>query len=254
MSAQTENLGIGIRGFYYADVNSDVWTKVENIVEGSIAFTFSDPTETPLNVEDKADAIATLRSKDTPDRIDLSFYNLSAAEMVAFKGGSASGGKWSAPIAESVITKRIRIVTEPYNGFYIIYTIEHAQLLGKLSGAPTKKNAEQFNLSAVIQSASNAAGTAIAPYSREACSEYVPYNLTVDDAGNTLAFTIMTGGITDYEYSITIGGANTWTGCTTNPITGITGAVAVGAAGVRCKVGVQSPQKATALAEKAFTS
>jgi len=256
MSATTVNLGIGVRGFYYADVNSDNWVRVENIVEGSLAFTFTDPTETPLNVEDKADPIALLRTKDTPDRIDLSFYNLSAAEIAVLTGGSATGEKYSSPLTVQNITKRIRIVTEPYNSYYIIYTLENAQLLGKPAGAPTKKQAEQFNVSCVVQAAANLSGTSIAPYTREACHEYVPYNLIVDDTANTLAFTIMKTGsvLGDYEYSSTIGGAGTWVPVTTNPITGLTGEIAQAALGIRCEIGISTPQKATAVPDKGFTA
>lgn len=252
MSALTQNLGIGVKAFYYADVNSDVWTKVENIVEGSIAFTFSDPTETALNVEDKADPIATLRSKDTPDRIDLSFYNLSAAELAALMGGTATGEKYSSSITTPLITKRLRIVTQPFNTFYIIYTIESGQVLAKFAGAPSKKQAEQVNVSCVIQAAANALGVSISPYSREVRNEYVPFNLVTDDTANTLGFELMTGVITNYESSKD--GGSTWVDVAANPVTGMTGVIALGAAQIRAKVAVSSPQKNAAVSEKAFAA
>jgi len=165
MSSSIVNLGIGVHSFEYSSNDGSSWTKIENIVEGSLAFTFSDPTETNLNVEDKADPIATLRSKDTPDRIDLSFYNLSAAELVVLAGGTAAGEVWSAPITTPLINLAIRITTAAFNGNYVQYVIKKAQILGKFAGAPTKKQAEQFNVSCVIQaySANNAAA---APFTR----------------------------------------------------------------------------------------
>lgn len=166
MSSTTVNLGIGVHSFEYSSNDGSSWTKIENIVEGSIAFTFSDPTESNLNVEDKADPIATLRSKDTPDRIDLSFYNLSAAELVILAGGSAASELWSAPISTPLINLAVRLTTEPFNGYYVIYIIKKAQILAKFAGAPSKKQAEQINVSCVIQaySANNAAA---APFTRE---------------------------------------------------------------------------------------
>jgi hypothetical protein len=161
MSSSIVNLGIGVHKFEYSTNDGVAWSSIENIVEGSIAFTFSDPTETNLNVEDKADPIATLRSKDTPDRIDLSFYNLSAAEMVALAGGVATGEDWAAPISTPLINLAVRITTEPFNGYYVQYVIKKAQILAKLAGAPSKKQAEQVNISCIIQaySANNAAAS-----------------------------------------------------------------------------------------------
>jgi len=169
MSSSTVNLGIGIHSFEYSSNDGVAWSKIENIVEGSLAFTFTDPTETNLNVEDKADPIATLRSKDTPDRVDLSFYNLSAAELVILAGGSATGEAWSAPVATPLINLAIRITTQAFNGYYITYVIKKAQILGKFAGAPTKKQAEQFNVSCVIQ-AYSANNVAAPPFVRTAIS------------------------------------------------------------------------------------
>ena len=165
MSSTTVNLGIGIFSFEYSSNDGSTWTKIENIVEGSMAFTFTDPTETNLNVEDKADPIATLRSKDTPDRIDLAFYNLSAAELVVLAGGVATGESWASPISTPLITLAIKIKTQAFNGYYVTYTIHKAQILGKFAGAPTKKQAEQFNVSCIIQ-AYSLNNNASAPFTR----------------------------------------------------------------------------------------
>ena len=62
--------------------------------------------------------------------------------MLAFCGGSVSGGKWNAPIDIPNIRKSFKIQTTPYKGKYTEYTFAICKVSARLSQAPSSEQTD----------------------------------------------------------------------------------------------------------------
>lgn len=77
-----------------------------------------------------------------PDSFEFAIPSPTAQEMLAFCGGSVSGGKWNAPIDIPNIRKSFKIQTTPYKGKYTEYTFAICKVSARLSQAPSSEQTD----------------------------------------------------------------------------------------------------------------
>lgn len=166
------SLAIGISKIEYGDVGDGIpgvtLTEITDpIAEGSVAFSFSEPTETNIMSETSDVPVATILTKEDPEYIEFALITPEAATLAALAGGTATSDKWDAPSSVPEINQTIKITTKTKDSEAIEYTIVNAKVVSRFNQAPAKKAAEQLLVRCYVQEARTAAGVVNTPFIRE---------------------------------------------------------------------------------------
>lgn len=144
-----------------------VFTEVEDVFKGSVAFNFSDANQVKIEIEKTADPRWIANMKGDADSIEFAIPSPSTADMVAFCGGEAKGEKWEAPNSIPSINMSLKINTMPFDGKYTEYVIVNGSVFGKISQAPGKEQSDLLLVKVVRQQAATADGSLKASFTRE---------------------------------------------------------------------------------------
>lgn len=124
--ANERSLAVGVSFLGYGDpgdgVPASIYTQCPIVHEGSVAFNFNEATSVDFRAEGMKDPWESFDKAGDPDSFEFAIPSPTAQEMLAFCGGSVSGGKWNAPIDIPNIRKSFKIQTTPYKGKYTEYT------------------------------------------------------------------------------------------------------------------------------------
>jgi hypothetical protein len=166
------SLAIGIEKIEYGDVGDGVpgdslAAITDPIAEGSVSFSFSDPTETNIMSETSDTPVHIILTKEDPEYVEFALITPEAAILADLAGGEASGDKWEAPATVPEISQTIKITSKAVNEEQIEYTIVNAKIVAKLSQAPAKKAEEQLLVRCYLQEARTESGTVNTPFIRE---------------------------------------------------------------------------------------
>lgn len=142
----------------------------DGIAEGTVGFSFSEPTESNINSEQSDTPVHTIISKEDPEYIEFSLISPTAATMVIFAGGTATGDKWEMPTAIPEINRTIKLTTKTVGGSYYEYTVVNGKVVAKLDQAPGKKQEERLLVRVYLQEAKTSGGTVNTPFIREKVS------------------------------------------------------------------------------------
>ena len=165
-------IAIGIAKLEYGTVGDGVpaasFTEItDSIAEGTVAFSFSDPTETNIMSETSDTPVHVIITKESPEYIELALISPSAATMALLAGGIAASEKWSAPSAVPEVNKCIKLTTKANGGYYYEYTIVNSKIVAKLSQSPAKKAEERLLVRCYVQAAITSGGVTNSPFIRE---------------------------------------------------------------------------------------
>lgn len=165
-------IALGIEKVEYGTVGdgvpATVFTQIpDNLAEGTVAFSFSDPTETNIMAEETDVPVETILTKEDPEYIEFALISPVAATLALLGGGTATGEKWEAPSAVPQINKTIKVTTKANGGYQYEYTIVNAKIVAKLSQAPAKKAEEQYLVRCYVQQAKTSGGVINTPFIRE---------------------------------------------------------------------------------------
>jgi hypothetical protein len=166
------SLAIGIDSIEYGDVGDGIAGAslsaiTDPIAEGSVSFSFSEPTETNIMSETSDVPVATILTKEDPEYIEFALITPEAATLAALAGGSASSDKWEAPSSVPEINETIKITTKAKDSEQIEYTIVNAKIVARFNQAPAKKAEEQLLVRCYVQEARTESGTVNTPFIRE---------------------------------------------------------------------------------------
>ena len=118
--ANERSLAVGVSFLGYGDpgdgVPASIYTQCPIVHEGSVAFNFNEATSVDFRAEGMKDPWESFDKAGDPDSFEFAIPSPTAQEMLAFCGGSVSGGKWNAPIDIPNIRKSFKIQTTPYKG------------------------------------------------------------------------------------------------------------------------------------------
>lgn len=100
--ANERSLAVGVSFLGYGDpgdgVPASIYTQCPIVHEGSVAFNFNEATSVDFRAEGMKDPWESFDKAGDPDSFEFAIPSPTAQEMLAFCGGSVSGGKWNAPI------------------------------------------------------------------------------------------------------------------------------------------------------------
>lgn len=165
------SLAIGISKIEYGDVGDGIpgaslAAITEPIAEGSVSFSFSEPTETNIMSETSDTPVVTILTKEDPEYIEFAIITPEAATLAALAGGEATGDSWDAPSTVPEINQTVKITTKASAEEQITYTIVNAKIVSRFNQAPAKKAEEQLLVRCYIQEAKTAAGVVNTPFIR----------------------------------------------------------------------------------------
>jgi hypothetical protein len=165
-------LALGISKIEYGDPGDGVpgttLTEItDNIAEGSVVFSFADPTEYKVMAEETDDPVYVQNHKEDVSYVEFALISPAAATLEDLAGGSTTGDKWEAPYSIPEIIQTVKITTKTVSGKYFEYTIVNGKLVCKLNQAPLKQQEEQLLVRVYIQAAVTAAGVEKTPFIRE---------------------------------------------------------------------------------------
>lgn len=166
------SLAIGIEKIEYGDVGDGIpgaslAAITDPIAEGSVSFSFSDPTETNIMSETSDTPVHIILTKEDPEFIEFALITPEAATLAALAGGTATLDKWEAPSTVPEISQTIKITSKAVGSEQVEYTIVNAKIVAKLNQAPAKKAEEQLLVRCYLQEAKTAAGVVNTPFIRE---------------------------------------------------------------------------------------
>jgi len=166
---------IGIEKIEYGTVGDGVpavsFTELaESIVEGSLGFNNSEPSDENMMTETSDTPYHTITTKDDPDYVEFSLYAPSAANLLVLMGGAVSSGEWSAPTTIPEINKTWKFTTSTINGEYVEHLIVNGKTVARFGNAPGKKSSETVIVRVYVQEARTAAGVVNTPYKRTVVS------------------------------------------------------------------------------------
>lgn len=166
------SLAIGIEKIEYGDVGDGIpgaslAAISDPIAEGSVSFSFSEPTETNIMSETSDIPVATILTKEDPEYIEFALITPEAATLAALAGGTATLDKWEAPSSVPEINQTVKITTKAKDSEQIEYTIVNAKLVSRFNQAPAKKAEEQLLVRCYVQEARTDAGVVNTPFIRE---------------------------------------------------------------------------------------
>ena len=144
--ANERSLAVGVSFLGYGDpgdgVPASIYTQCPIVHEGSVAFNFNEATSVDFRAEGMKDPWESFDKAGDPDSFEFAIPSPTAQEMLAFCGGSVSGGKWNAPIDIPNIRKSFKIQTTPYKGKYTEYTFAICKVSARLSQAPSSEQTD----------------------------------------------------------------------------------------------------------------
>jgi len=166
------SIAIGIEKIEYGDVGDGVpgatlAAITDPVAEGSVSFSFSEPTETNIMSETSDIPVITILTKEDPEYIEFALITPEAATLAALAGGVAAGDKWSAPSSVPEINQTVKITSKAKDSEQIEYTIVNAKIVSRFNQAPAKKAEEQLLVRCYIQEAKTDAGVVNTPFIRE---------------------------------------------------------------------------------------
>jgi len=147
-------------GTYGDGVIPTSWTELTDaIVEDSVVFNFSDPTETPLKQETSKNPFHIVLTKEDPDSIEFALYAPSAATLGVLMGGTVSTDAWSEATTIPEIYKSWKISTEESEDVeHVEYTILNGKTYARFDQSPGKKKAETVLVKVIKEAAITALG------------------------------------------------------------------------------------------------
>lgn len=168
-------IALGVTKIEYGTVGNGIpatsFTEIpDEIAEGSVVFSFSEPTETNIMSETSDIPVEIIVTKEDSEYIEFALISPVAATLALFGGGTATGEKWEAPTAVPSVNKTIKVTSKTNGGYKWEYTIVNAKIVAKLNQAPAKKSEEQYLVRCYIQSAITSAGVMNTPFIRERVS------------------------------------------------------------------------------------
>ena len=144
--ANERSLAVGVSFLGYGDpgdgVPASIYTQCPIVHEGSVAFNFNEATSVDFRAEGMKDPWESFDKAGDPDSFEFAIPSPTAQEMLAFCGGSVSGGKWNAPIDIPNIRKSFKIQTTPYKGKYTEYTFAICKVSTRLSQAQSSEQTD----------------------------------------------------------------------------------------------------------------
>ena len=163
---------IGVSKIEYGTVGDGVpptsWTEITDaIVEGSVNFNFSEPTETKIGQETSDEAYHVITTKDDADYVEFALLSPEAATLGVLMGGTVATDKWSAATSIAEIVKSVKITTSTIAGEYIEYTIVNGKINARFDQAPSKKGSETVIVRVYVQAIQTAAGADMPSFIRE---------------------------------------------------------------------------------------
>ncbi len=244
-------------GVYFADVLDNGAAPlladmeyIGEVVPESMSVAKDDDTITDLKVQETKKVALSVLSEIGATNLIFETRNVNPDMLIlAFGGAVTAEGVWSEPVnAFQGREKAIAFVSNAVEGLHTITYFPRMKMTAKKTGAvsETETNNIQFTckkLQPTNETVSpNVKVTAKIVENKPAASDLG----LVDDANNSFEFDYVENfdSATDYEYSTDSGVI--FTDVTVNPITGLTGAIAVGALHVRVKAVTTGDNRNTA--------
>lgn len=175
----------------------------------------------------------------------------------AFGGTKVSDDEYKAPIVSTIRTKAVRLTTKPGNdGKVLVFLIPKANVDAGLNGQMINTDTGFLEFEFIPLTPQDAQGINLPGYEMHIIFDPVPSPTSpvVEDTANTFAWTDIPEytGFALYEFSIDTGA--TFSDCTANPQTGITGAHDAGDVQVRLKATAKHNYSNSLLSADAFTA
>lgn len=133
--ANERSLAVGVSFLGYGDpgdgVPASIYTQCPIVHEGSVAFNFNEATSVDFRAEGMKDPWESFDKAGDPDSFEFAIPSPTAQEMLAFCGGSVSGGKWNAPMNVTLTpVTAVAITGTPRVGETLMATLTPAEATG----------------------------------------------------------------------------------------------------------------------------
>ncbi len=211
---------------------------IGNIVPDSLTREDDENTSVQLKSQESGDTWQDLLTEIGTKKFTFSTWNFKTDNLLKAMGGTVdANGSWLAPVKEfrgDFYSMAYVSRADEDTGLHTVINYPKVQLMGKMEGIQQEGDGNKLMFSGVIFTPENA--TAVKQSARVIdVVPVAPTNPVTDDTADTFEFTPIPAfpTVTLYEYSDDTG--STYNDVTVNPITGISGAVAVGALLVRLK-------------------
>lgn len=142
-------------------------TEIEAVSKDTVAFNFSDLTETPIDIEQSDDPLFTILTKGSPDSFEFAIPSPKTAEYGAFMGGTVTGDKYEDDGTVAQKSLSFVIKTKPVDGKQVQYTFPKCTVSAKISQAPGKEKTELLLVKCVRDSCITALGVRKPSFIRE---------------------------------------------------------------------------------------
>lgn len=164
LAVDVKYIGAGTPG---DGIAAATYTQYATIHENSVAFNFTEAVQVNFKAMGQEDPWAVKSKKGDPSSIEFAIPSPTAAEQLAFMGGTVTGEKWEAPISTPYIEQSIKMQTADYKGKYTEYIIPKASISAYMSQAPGEEQTDLMLVRATIVAPVTAAGVRKPSFSRE---------------------------------------------------------------------------------------
>lgn len=219
-------------------VELDTMDFIGEIVPDSVTPDNEDDTEVQIKAQETGEVLANLIQEKGAKRIKFDTYNFKTDNLLLALGGSVdSTGTWSAPTSTyRGILKAVAFASraDEETNLHTVVHFPKTQLKGSDEGIRQEGDASKLQFTATVYQPEDTSGNA-KPQKVIQFMPTAPTNGVVDDTANTFAWDVVPAYPTAAEYEYSTDSGSSWTDCSANPQTGITGTVAAGAMKVRVK-------------------
>lgn len=225
----------GIKAIYVGDLQDDGLmpddgdlVEIGKLVYDTISLEFEENSRVEIKNQETGKVDLSLLEEEGAKKFTFATRDMQFDNLILAFGGAVVSNKYTAPTeAYTGVEKAVRFVTKAANGMHGVFDFPRMQLDAMLNGAIVENETASIQFTGTMLIPTNASDVDQPPYYAY-YKPAAPTNGVVDDTANTFAFDYVENfeDATLYEYTTT--GAAPYSACTVNPITGLTGAIAIG--------------------------
>ena len=231
--------------------------EVGELVYDSIAFDYEENSIVDIKNQETGKVDLSVVEEEGSKKFTFSTRNMKFENMILAFGGEVVDGVWNAPLnTYNGVEKALKVVLKAPTGLHAVTDFPRVNVIATFQGAVVENATTDIVFSCTALTPSNESTGEDQSMWQVYYKPAAPTNGVVDNTADTFAFDYVIGftSASDYEYSID--GGSGYTDCTANPITGLTGAIAVGDLLVRVKANTSNQHVAgyTLANKEAFTA
>ena len=226
---------VGIKAIYIGDVQADGLmpddgdlVEIGKLVYDTIEYITEENSIVDIKNQETGKVDLSLLEEEGAKKFTWATRDMQFDNLILAFGGAIVSNKYTAPTeAYNGVEKAVRFVTKAANGIHSVVDFPRMKLNATINGAIVENETASIQFTGTMLIPVNASDVEQTPkyvYWKPAA----PTNGVVDDTANTFEFDYVDGfaDATLYEYTTT--GAAPYSACTVNPITGLTGVIAIG--------------------------